>query len=121
MGAEKRSLKRAGKFAASAAQRGGSFETSCLPNQIIAWLKTTISQVVEEAEASISVRPVFKSGKVGTEVISVHTSPGSKLTTRVVLTVRLEAKEGNMNLNAIGPVAKLMECVGLADTNWQPI
>jgi hypothetical protein len=119
VGAEKRSQKRAGKFAVSAAQRGGSFETACESGEILAWLRASSSEVVEEAGNSMSVRPVFKSGKVGTEVIAVETLPGSQMKTRALITVTMETKPGNLNLNAIGPITKLMESVSLADVNWK--
>ena len=117
--AEKRNAKRAAKFAVAAASRGGSFETTITPAQILAWLKAARSDVIAESTDSISLHPVFKSGKSGTEVITATTSTGTHLLTLVTITVNVVSEPGNLNLNAIGPLVTLIEKVNESDQSWR--
>jgi hypothetical protein len=117
-------LKRVNKvtdFAASAAKRGGSFETACSPEQVIAWLKGTRIQVVDESPAALSVRPIYKNGTIGAEVITAQVSPGNKLATLVTIAVELNAKPGAASQNAIPPIFGLLLGVSKADPTWQSV
>jgi hypothetical protein len=117
-------LKRMNKvtdFATSAAKRGGAFETSCSPEQILAWLKATRIQVVDESPTALSVNPIYKHGNVGSEVISAQVSAGSKLPTLVTIEVQLNAQPGSVNPNAIPPIFGLLSQVSKVDPTWQPV
>ena len=120
-----RRVKKAQDFAFNAGRRGGSFETSCSPEQLFAWLKEAKVQVTEESAASLSARPIYKNGSVGPEVLMVQVSPGNKLATLVVINVQLSIKPDKNNLMAnnpmtIPPIFGLLLKVGKADPGWQP-
>lgn len=54
--ADRRNSKKMGDFIVRAAQRGGTFETSCSPEEILGWLKSGRCQVADESLASLTVR-----------------------------------------------------------------
>lgn len=117
-------LKRVNKvtdFAASAAKNGGSFETTCSPEQVFAWLKGTRIQVVDESPVALFLRPIYKNGNIGSEVIIAQVSPGNKKPTLVTITVQLNAKPDAGSQNAIPPIFGLLLKVSKADPTWQPV
>lgn len=77
--------------------------------------------MVSETPTSVSIHPVYKSGQVGSELISATTAPGSTLATRVVLTVGLESKPTTLNVNAYIKVVALMDKVSQSDPSWKVV
>ena len=119
--ADRRNSKKMGDFIVRAAQRGGTFETSCAPEEILGWLKSGRCQVADESPVSLTVRPIHGTGAVGSELIKAEIQPGVQLLTRVVITVELKAKPGNINLNALSPITRLIDQVSKVDPGWLPM
>jgi hypothetical protein len=113
--------KKVADFAMAAAQRGGSFETSCTRDQVFTWLKATRVQVAGETENELVVNPVFTNGNVGGEAICLKTMPGTVKAQRVIIDVRLGAKPGILNLNALSPLTKMMQEVSAVDPKWKQV
>ena len=116
-----RRVNRATDFAMSAAQRGGSFETCCSPDQVLTWFKATGVKVVEDGSSSLSVRPVHKNGAVGSELITVQASQGGRQPTLVTISVQRSANPADGPPNAMPPIFGLLLKVGMADSRWQTI
>jgi hypothetical protein len=119
--------KRVQDFAVTAGRHGGSFETSCSAEQILAWLKESGGiQVTEQTPASLSATPVNKNGQLATDVMNVRVLPGNTLPARVVIEVQRTIKPGTDRLSAnnpmtIPPILGLLLKVSRADPDWQPV
>jgi hypothetical protein len=121
-----RRLKKVREFAFDTGRHGGAFETACSPEKVFAFLRETSVTVTEESQASLSVRPVHKNGSVGPELLTVETSPGNTLATRVVVKVQLNISPNETNSMIINnpmtipPVFGLLLKISKADPGWQP-
>jgi hypothetical protein len=122
-----RQANKATDFAFNAGKRGGSFETSCSPEQILTWFRETKVRVLEESPGMLSASPIHKDGNAGPEIIFIQALPGNRLPTRTVIKVQLNTKPGENNpaiLNnpmTIPPVVGLMLKVGKVDRGWQVV
>jgi len=119
-----RKANRATDFSRVLGKQGGSFETSCSAEQVLAGLKASRVKVTEETPTSLSVRPIRKNGNIGPELITAQVSAGTKLPTLVVITVQLDRNETNpMMINnpmTIPPLLGLLLKVDKIDPKWQP-
>jgi hypothetical protein len=115
-----RRMNRVTDFAMAASGKGGAFETICTPAQVFEWLKAGKTSLVEETAATVTVKPVFTSGKIGNELITLQTGPGTVLPTRVVISVELREAPGQRNMNALPAILGMLTKLSKADPAWRP-
>ena len=115
-----RSQNKVTDFAINAARQGGTFETNCAPDELLAWLKARGDQITEEGPNFVSVRPMTRDGIARPEVVTFQISPGQRMATQVRITIASNAAPGPPDPPwPMLPIQSLATKVSKADPQWQ--
>lgn len=114
--------KRLGDFIGDAALTGGAFVTSCPSDTVLGWLADAPHvQVSSRTGSAVEVHPIFKSGRIGQEVVRLEAHSTYGGTRATILVHRTDAGPNDLDLDAVGPVSAVLSSLDGADPTWRRV